>query len=88
MYCRQYIDLIQESENNYTNESKKNILNILKKIDNNLKDIDEKISLSIQEIIDFLEIDNVSVETIKTGFTHFKSAFGKGMQYVSLVKSI
>ena len=52
------------------------------------KDIDEKISLSIQEIIDFSEIDNVSVETIKTGFTHFKSAFGKGMQYVSLVKSI
>ena len=40
------------------------------------------------EIINFLEIDNVSVETIKTGFNHFKSAFGKGMQYVSLVKSI
>jgi SAM-dependent methyltransferase len=88
MYCRQYIDLIQESENNYTNESKKNILEILRKIDNNLKDIDEKISLSIQEIINFLEIDNVSVETIKTSFTHFKSAFGKALQFVSLVKSI
>jgi SAM-dependent methyltransferase len=88
MYCRQYIDLIQESENNYTNESKKNILNILRKIDNNLKDIDEKISLSIQEIINFLAIDDVSVKTIKTGFTHFKSAFGAGQQFLSLIKPI
>lgn len=85
-YCREYFNLIEESEENYTQISKNNILNVLNNIKSNMDGIDEQITLSLQEIIDFLTKDEVSVDSIKNNFNYFKSAFGKGQQFLSLIK--
>jgi len=85
-YCREYFNLIEISEEKYTQDSKKQILDVLNNIKINISEIDEKISLSLQEIITFLEKDEISVDSIKNDFNYFKSAFGKGQQFLSLIK--
>lgn len=87
--CRGYFDLIEQTEDEeYSDESKNNIIKSLQLIRENISGIDTILELSIDEIIDFLIKDDITAKTISNNFSYFKSAFGKGQTFLSLIKQV
>lgn len=87
--CRAYFDCIEQSEDEgYSVEIKNKILKLLKLIGKNIGDIDDILELSINEIIEFLEKDDITSKSIANNFHYFKSAFGKGQTFLSLIKQL
>jgi len=86
--CREYFNLIQESELNYQKSDQHNLIKLLTKILESLhvKDTNNLIYKSISELITFIEDDDISIQSIATKFQYFHSAFGRGVQYVSMIK--
>lgn len=86
-FCREYFNLIEKSEDNgYTEDTKITIINTLEKIYKNLENIDPLITNSLNEIMEFLKKDEITVFSISNDFKYFHSAFGKGQQYFSMIK--
>ncbi|MCF6309504.1 MAG: class I SAM-dependent methyltransferase [Sulfurimonas sp.] len=78
-YCLALISAIKNSD------KKKNILDILEKIQTNLKaDIEEGTILSMDEIIEVIS-SGITPEKIKN-MKFFSSAFGRGQSYISFAK--
>jgi len=61
------------------------IIDILEEIKILTKDLDNKITIALDEIKELLLDDNLSEEKIANS-TKISSIFGRGMQYVSMVK--
>jgi len=86
--CRDYFDLIESSEEEYTVEVKNTIQEKLKSIKENLLEVNPILIKSIDEVISFLDSDNITAQSISNDFKYFKSSFGKGLQYLSLIKHV
>lgn len=79
-YCLELLNLV------ITSGDRKNIINCLAKIKNNLKnDIDNKTILSIEEVIELLSNEINAYDISKTKY--FSSAFGRGQSYVSFTRN-
>ena len=86
--CRDFIAYCKASEKSYDKALREDIL---KSIDS-IKTIFEKnrsdkcIRNSLNELSLFLEKDDIGTQSIAEGFKEFKSAFGRGQQYITLIK--
>lgn len=86
--CREYFDKMQKHEGEYNTDAKKDILCTLNEILNllNKEPTNKRISNSITDLISFLEEDDISVNSIANNLKEFTAAFGRGVQYISMVK--
>ncbi len=85
--CKKFILLSQKAENGYEKIIHKVILlleNLIRLLIKNKSA--EIIVQSVKELKDILERDNISIQNIRNDFQYFNSAFGRGQQYISLVK--
>ncbi len=86
--CKNFISLCKKSEDSYTDSIKDETINVLKNMIQLLKinNSDSMIIDSIEELKDFLKKDDISTESVSNNFNSFNTAFGKGQQYISLIK--
>ncbi|WP_455757113.1 class I SAM-dependent methyltransferase [Sulfurimonas sp.] len=86
--CRTYFNMIKESEKIYSVNSRDGIIKVLKEISTNLQisNNDELSLISINELIDFLSKDEITIDSISNGFKSFHAAYGRGIQYLSMLK--
>lgn len=86
--CRDFIRLCRLSEESYGEDLAQSILNTLSSI----KDIFEINSAhkmiidSLEELYFFIQKDDITVNKVANDFEEFKSAFGRGQQYITLIK--
>ncbi len=86
--CKDFIKLCRLCEDDYTNQIQEKILIIFSSIidiyrKNNSNNI---IIESLEEISLFIKDDDISVNSISNNLNKFSSAFGRGQQYITLIK--
>lgn len=86
--CKNFIKICKQSEVTYNHKEQKETLLIL----HNIKELllknhsDFLIVDSINELINFIQKDDITHLSISQNFKSFKYSFGKGQQYISLIK--
>jgi len=86
--CKDFIKLCKLSEENYTQEIQEKILIIFSSIIDIYRKNDSNniIIESLKEVLLFIKDDDISVKRISNNLNKFKSAFGRGQQYITLIK--
>lgn len=82
--CKEYLEIIKKNEMNEFNVYKNDLIDILLLIKKNAS-FDKEISNVLEEILNILSKDNINYSDIANS-KYFSQAFGRGMQYFSLIK--
>ena len=83
--CTELVLKIRVNEKNDKDIYIKNIIDLIVKIKDNLKDIDSIIDNSLTEIIALLQKETILAKDISS-MKYFSQCFGRGSQYLSFIK--
>lgn len=67
-------------------DKREEIKNSIKQLQNNFSNTNNEIIKSLEEIIELLNIEKLTVEDLNSKYPNFKKSFGRALQYVSLIK--
>lgn len=85
--CAEFISYTKQTQyEDYTPKLKNNILKVLKEIKENFKNENITILNALEDLIGIVKDDNFTIEDINS-LEYFKSAFGRGQQYISFIKA-
>jgi hypothetical protein len=77
--------IVESNQNVIDGNCMQKILDLLSQIKQNVQNMDPSIQEAISEVFDFLKEKNFDISRI-SNMTNFKNKFGRGQQYVSMVK--
>ncbi|WP_035587178.1 class I SAM-dependent methyltransferase [Hippea jasoniae] len=85
MLCKRLILIVKSLEKNDNQNKKREMIEILEAISNNLKQVDKNLSLAIHEFIKLSKKENLSPDEVRD-MKFLKPLFGRGQIYLSFVK--
>ncbi len=84
--CRHVVDTIYDGVRSENIAVEKRLLSLLELMIRNLRDTDSQIVKALKDIKKIITTDDYTIEAISSKYKAFISAFGRGQQYISLVK--
>lgn len=86
-YCKGVMELIHECVRNDNDAIDDKIAEICVMMKNNLRNTDQRILAALSDIQTIIMNKNYNYESLRDNYSYFRSSFGRGQQYMSLIKT-